>query len=93
MEVQDIEPWMPNGYGRQHLYPLTVGVGAEWVEKRIGFRTLEVKTNEDAQGGKSMTFCVNGRDILLQGRQLDTLGCLSSANDPKQVSATASGCD
>ncbi|PKL10428.1 MAG: beta-mannosidase, partial [Spirochaetae bacterium HGW-Spirochaetae-8] len=67
LDVRDIEPWMPNGYGRQHLYPLTVGVGAEWVEKRIGFRTLEVKTNEDAQGGKSMTFCVNGRDIFCKG--------------------------
>jgi len=66
-EVRKAEPWMPAGYGKQHLYPLLIQVDGESVEKRIGFRTLEVKTLEDSQGGKSMVFQVNGREIFCKG--------------------------
>ncbi len=67
LEVTDVELWMPNGYGRQHLYPLAVTIGDESVEKRVGFRTLEMKTTADSQGGTAMTVCVNGRDIFCKG--------------------------
>lgn len=64
---KNVEPWWPAGEGKQHLYPMTVTVGDQTVERRIGFRTLTVKTDEDDAGGKSMTFCVNGRDIFAKG--------------------------
>lgn len=63
----DIQRWWPNGEGKAVLYPLTLTIGAQEVTKRIGFRTLTVKTEEDEQGGKGMVFSVNGRDIFAKG--------------------------
>lgn len=63
----DIQRWWPNGEGKAVLYPLTLTIGAQEITKRIGFRTLTVKTEEDEQGGKGMVFSVNGRDIFAKG--------------------------
>ncbi len=62
-----VHPWWPNGEGKAVLYPLQLAIGAQKATKRIGFRTLEVKTEEDAEGGKGMVFSVNGRDIFAKG--------------------------
>lgn len=62
-----VQRWWPNGEGKSVLYPLTLTIGDQEISKRIGFRTLEVKTEEDAEGGKGMVFCVNGRDIFAKG--------------------------
>ncbi len=63
----DIQEWWPNGEGKAILYPLILHIGKQSYEKKIGFRTLEVKTEEDAQGGKGMVFSINERDIFCKG--------------------------
>ncbi|HUX51474.1 MAG TPA: glycoside hydrolase family 2 protein [Spirochaetia bacterium] len=60
------ELWWPVGYGGQKLYELSVKVGGESVSKQIGFRTVEVKAIDD-ELGRSMTVCVNGRDVFCKG--------------------------
>ena len=62
-----VQRWWPNGEGKAVLYPLNLTIGSQEVSKRIGFRTLVVKTEEDAEGGKGMVFSVNGRDIFAKG--------------------------
>lgn len=62
-----VQRWWPNGEGKAVLYPLSLTIGSQEVSKRIGFRTLVVKTEEDAEGGKGMVFSVNGRDIFAKG--------------------------
>jgi len=65
---KDVELWWPAGEGKQALYTLDLVIGTQSLSKRIGFRTIEVKTEEDAdKEGKSMTFSVNGRDIFAKG--------------------------
>jgi beta-mannosidase len=63
----NVQRWWPNGEGKAVLYPLELQIGMQTYTKRLGFRTLEVRTEEDVQGGKGMTFCVNGRDIFAKG--------------------------
>ena len=65
--VSDIRRWRPNGEGKAVLYPLTVTAGSQTSTRLVGFRTLEVETIEDGEGGKSMTFVVNGERIFAKG--------------------------
>ena len=62
LRCHDIQRWWPHGEGKQPLYPLTLHIGGTHIEKRVGFRTMRVKTTD---GG--LTFCVNGRDIYAKG--------------------------
>ncbi len=65
---KDVELWWPAGEGKQALYTLDLTIGSQSLTKRIGFRTIGVKTEEDEdKRGKSMTFSVNGRDIFAKG--------------------------
>ena len=67
LSCKDVKRWWPHGEGKQVLYPLTVTLEDDSLTKRIGFRTLVLKTETDKNGGKGMTFCVNGRDIYAKG--------------------------
>lgn len=67
LQCKDVERWWPAGHGTPILYPLTVTVGDQTVEKRIGFRTVEIIRKKDRNGGSSMTFRVNGKDIFAKG--------------------------
>ena len=64
--VKGVELWWPAGYGAQPLYELKVSAGSDNRTKRIGFRELEVVSEEDAEG-RSMVFRVNGRDVFCKG--------------------------
>jgi beta-mannosidase len=66
LEVKDVERWWPAGYGAQPLYELSLRAGACEIRKRIGFRELQVVTEED-EAGRSMVFRVNGRDVFCKG--------------------------
>ncbi len=74
----DIELWWPNGYGDQPLYDFTLETGDEKLSKKIGFRTLEVISQED-QIGKSLYFRVNGIDIFSKGANWIPVDALPSA--------------
>ncbi len=67
LNVSDVQRWYPNGEGKAVLYPLEVQAGSERVTRLVGFRSLEVETLEDEEGGKSLTFVVNGERIFAKG--------------------------
>jgi beta-mannosidase len=66
LEVEGVEPWWPVGYGEQPLYRLELRAGDDFIEKRVGFRELQVLSEEDSEG-RGMVFRVNGRDIFCKG--------------------------
>ncbi|WP_320130341.1 glycoside hydrolase family 2 protein [uncultured Sphaerochaeta sp.] len=88
----DIERWWPNGEGKPTLYRLTVAIGDQTFVKRIGFRTLTVKTVEDEQGGKGMTFCVNGREVFAKGANWIPLDALVSRFSDQRYEQLLQGC-
>jgi beta-mannosidase len=66
LKASGVEAWWPAGYGESRLYGLSVRAGSHELRKRIGFRELEVVTEEDA-AGRGMVFRVNGRDVFCKG--------------------------
>lgn len=78
LELDGIESWWPVGYGAQPLYELVVrasstragrsspGGESHELRKKLGFRTLELVSKEDAVG-RSFVFVVNGRKIFAKG--------------------------
>jgi beta-mannosidase len=66
ISIKNPSLWWPNGHGEQPLYELTVQLGGDIVSRRIGLRSLELVTAEEAQG-LSMVFRVNKRDIFCKG--------------------------
>ena len=58
--------WWPNGYGAQPLYPLSVAVGAQRIERRIGLRRLEVDRTPDKAGAR-FAIRVNGVPVFAKG--------------------------
>ncbi len=75
--VKNPDLWWPIGYGKQHLYNLTVKIPEDEISKRLGFRELEVIT-EDDEIGRSMTFRVNGRNIFCKGANWIPIDALPS---------------
>ena len=69
--VPDPELWWPAGYGRQPLHDLEVRLAAGEVplgswHRRIGLRTVELDTSDDAVG-TAFTFVVNGVPVFVKG--------------------------
>lgn len=69
LRVPDVAPWWPRGHGEQALHEVHVelsdaGTGS-WAS-RVGFRTIEVRTDPDAVG-TSFKFRVNGADVYIRG--------------------------
>jgi beta-mannosidase len=71
LSVAGADLWWPRGFGEQTLYPLTVEASAagehldSWTS-RIGFRTIEVQLDPDAEG-TSFRFVVNGEPVWIRG--------------------------
>ncbi|GAB3999972.1 hypothetical protein GCM10029992_30390 [Glycomyces albus] len=71
LEIDDPELWWPRGFGDQPLYEASVAVRAHGAEldswdKRIGFRTVELDTEPDADG-RPYNLKVNGRTVWVRG--------------------------
>lgn len=71
VEVPDVRPWNPRGYGDPHRYDLevTLSAGEEVLDadrRKIGFRRLELDRTVDEIGSR-FTFVVNGQPIFAKG--------------------------
>ena len=72
IHIEHPELWWPNGLGRQALYDLAItlkdthGRPLDTIKKRLGLRTLELITEEDAFG-TSFVFAVNGIRFFAKG--------------------------
>jgi len=66
MAVKGPKLWAPAGYGDQRRYVVNVALGGDTWSGKIGFRTLEWKSDEDTWG-KSLTCVVNGRPVFAKG--------------------------
>ncbi|NQX11859.1 glycoside hydrolase family 2 protein [Microbacteriaceae bacterium VKM Ac-2855] len=64
--VPNAELWWPRGHGEQPLYPVTIAVDdASWAG-RIGFRTITLDTEPDADG-TPFVIVVNGEPVQIRG--------------------------
>ncbi len=67
--VDDPELWYPNGYGKQPLYRLTLTLDGEVTEKKVAFRTLEMRRNPGSPDrAYNQTFTFNGQPIFARGQ-------------------------
>jgi len=71
VEVPDVEPWWPRGYGPQALHEVSVELarGAVVLDvrtPRVGFRTVAVESEPDDHG-TSFALRVNGSRVLVRG--------------------------
>lgn len=65
LHLADVDPWMPNGYGAQPLYPVRARIGEAVLDLgRVGFRTLAVDRGPD---GKGFGLVVNGQAVFCRG--------------------------
>ncbi|EHY61208.1 hypothetical protein HRR83_000968 [Exophiala dermatitidis] len=71
LEISNPQLWMPNGYGRQPLYTVTLTLAVDDVElhtlsRRIGLRKIELVQEPDSHG-KSFYFRINNVDVFCGG--------------------------
>ena len=71
LKVPSVELWWPVGRGSQRLYSLVVetlvdGTPTDRVERRIGFRTVELDTSAETDGTR-FALVVNGERIWVRG--------------------------
>jgi beta-mannosidase len=71
LTVPDVRRWWPTGHGEQPRYEVTIelldGVTVlDRLERRLGFRTVEVREEPDAAGHR-WEIVVNGRRIPIRG--------------------------
>lgn len=70
LPVQIAQPrrWWPVGYGAQDRYRVHATVeGARDASLRTGLRTVELRRNEDADGGQGFAFVINGVPVFAKG--------------------------
>ncbi|KIX02988.1 uncharacterized protein Z518_06538 [Rhinocladiella mackenziei CBS 650.93] len=71
LQVANPELWMPNGYGKQSLYTVSVSIIGEGIvlhteSRRVGLRQIQLVQEPDRHG-KSFYFRVNDVDIFCGG--------------------------
>lgn len=76
--MQGIEQWMPAGYGKPHLYPLTVKVSDTVLERKVGFRTVSLEVFRENGELGPLTFMVNGQAVFAKGANWIPMDALPS---------------
>lgn len=64
--VPEVELWWPRGHGAQPLYDVRVEVGQDVWTHQVGFRTVALNTQPDADG-TPFDLQINGRSIMVRG--------------------------
>ena len=68
LDIAQPRRWWPVGYGAQDRYTVRATVdGAEAASQRIGLRTVQLRRDEDADGGQGFAFVVNGVPVFAKG--------------------------
>lgn len=78
--------WWPHGSGEQALYPLSVQLDADRVDRQIGIRQVELLTTPDAAGSR-FALKVNGREIFCRGANWIPADALFSRTSPAKTEA------
>jgi beta-mannosidase len=84
LAISNPKLWCPTGYGAQNLYELKVSIEDEEQTKKIGFRKVEIKNNEDDHG-KSFTICVNNIEIFCKGANWIPINALPGKQTNEQI--------
>ena len=61
IDDDSVELWWPNGYGKPHIYPMTMILGEFRTEKFVAFRTVEMRKD------KNLELIINGKSIFMKG--------------------------
>nr|WP_242112101.1 glycoside hydrolase family 2 protein [Luteimonas aquatica] len=72
VQIPQPRRWWPAGYGEQALYTVQAQLvdrrGVQGAaRKRTGLRTVELRREQDAQGGQGFAFVINGVPIFAKG--------------------------
>ncbi len=90
LTMSDVSPWWPHSLGEQPLYDVEVTFHDEdrvldRVERRTGFRTVELDTTPDADGGgASFGFRLNGVSLFARGMDWIPDDCFPSRITPER---------
>ncbi len=84
LDVPDPRLWWPNGYGDQPLYRVVVEAFDSRIERRVGFRTLEVNREPDEEGER-FTLVVNGVPMFAKGANWIPQDAMPGNADPEQL--------
>lgn len=79
INVDNVTPWYPQGYGKQALYDLEFkvlqnGEVSDCKNEKVGFRQITLEKNEGAEG--RYVFTVNGTPIYIKGVNMVPLDVL-----------------
>ena len=76
--------WWPAGQGAQEMYDLSVTLGTETRDLRIGLRQVEILADKD-EIGQRFAIAVNGREIFMRGANWIPADALPSRATPDAV--------
>ncbi|WP_165069226.1 glycoside hydrolase family 2 protein [Marisediminicola senii] len=71
LQIDDVDLWWPVGYGEPNRYEFTLTASSsdtilDRIDRRIGFRTVQIDTAEDAEG-TPFTLVINGQSVFVRG--------------------------
>ncbi len=90
LTVSDIQPWWPHSLGEQPLYDVEVVFHSDLrvldtVHRRTGFRTVELDTTPDADGGgAAFGIVINGVSVFARGMDWIPDDCFPSRMTPER---------
>ena len=72
LQIDQPRRWWPAGQGAQDRYTVHASLGRDEdpalrAERRIGLRSVELRRQNDADGGQGFAFVINGRGIFAKG--------------------------
>ena len=85
--------WWPRGYGEPTLHELVVSCAGKKVVRRIGLRSVELRTPLDAKPdplsptgevGRAFTIAVNGKDLFCQGANWVPCDAMENLQTPER---------